>query len=182
MSKKEKLNIVDEKDNIIGEDTRENIHKKGLLRREVHVWLYNNEGGVLFQKRALNKDTFPGLLDASIGGHVELNETYEEAAIKEAKEETDIMIDNNKLIKIIKTKSKSYDKITNTTNNVFRIVYAYKFNGVIKDIKREQGKAIKFEFWSINKIINLSPKETNKFIPSILKKRLIFEKIKKLIK
>jgi len=41
----EKLNIVDESDNIIGEDTRGHIHQKGLLHREIHVWIYNNEGG-----------------------------------------------------------------------------------------------------------------------------------------
>ena len=54
MSKSQKLNIVDEDDNIIGEDTRENIHKNGLLHREVHVWLYNDEGGGSFSKKIFN--------------------------------------------------------------------------------------------------------------------------------
>lgn len=37
-----KLNIVDEDGNIIGEETRENIHKQGLLHREIHVWFYTH--------------------------------------------------------------------------------------------------------------------------------------------
>ncbi len=64
----EKLNIVDENDNIIGEDTRKNIHKNGLLHREIWVWIYNKNLDVLFQKRSSNKDTFPNKLDASVLG------------------------------------------------------------------------------------------------------------------
>ncbi len=31
------LNIINERDEVIGKDTRESVHKKGLLHREVHV-------------------------------------------------------------------------------------------------------------------------------------------------
>lgn len=40
MADKRKLNIVDEAGEIIGFDTRENIHNQGLLHREIHVWFY----------------------------------------------------------------------------------------------------------------------------------------------
>ena len=68
MTKLQKLNIIDEDDNIIGEDSRENIHRKGLLHREIHVWIYNKKGEILFQKRSITKDTWTGLLDASACG------------------------------------------------------------------------------------------------------------------
>lgn len=42
MADNRKLNIVDESANIIGEETRENIHNQGLLHREIHVWFYTN--------------------------------------------------------------------------------------------------------------------------------------------
>ena len=42
MNYDELLDVVDENDNIIGRDKRAVIHSKGLLHREVHVWLYNN--------------------------------------------------------------------------------------------------------------------------------------------
>ena len=71
MADSRKLNIVDENDQIIGEDTRENIHRKGLLHREIHVWFYTPKSEIVFQHRAKNKDTFPDLLDATVGGHVE---------------------------------------------------------------------------------------------------------------
>lgn len=181
MSKLKKLNIVDEKDKIIGEETRENIHRHGLLHREVHVWLYNHEGGVLFQKRSLSKDTFPGLLDASVGGHVELNQSYEEAAVQETKEETGILINQKLLTKLGKTRNRNFDKSTGTTNNNFRMVYAYKHEGTTDNLKIEKGRATSLEFWPIRKIMNLSNDDRKKFIPSILNEDFIFRKIKDLI-
>ena len=72
MADNRKLNIIDENGNITGEETRENIHKQGLLHREIHVWFYTPKGEILFQHRAKDKDTYPDLLDATVGGHVEI--------------------------------------------------------------------------------------------------------------
>ena len=44
----EKLNVIDEQGNIIGEETREGIHREGLLHREIHVWLFNKKGEDIF--------------------------------------------------------------------------------------------------------------------------------------
>ncbi len=161
------LNIVNENDEVIGKESRENIHKMGLLHREVHVWIYNDKGEILFQKRAADKDTYPGLLDASAGGHVEPGESYEEAALKELKEETGLKADFNDLIFITKIRSKSLDKITSMTNNVIRQIFAYKYHGKAEDLKLENGKADSLEFWPINKILNISEKEKKKFIPMV---------------
>ncbi|MCL4437679.1 NUDIX domain-containing protein [Patescibacteria group bacterium] len=83
MADNRKLNIVDESGNIIGEETRCNIHKNGLLHKEIHVWFYTPKGEIIFQHRAKNKDVYPDLLDATVGGHVEIGDDYEHAALKE---------------------------------------------------------------------------------------------------
>lgn len=46
--KKEMLNIIDENGKIIGKDTRENIHQKGLLHREINVYFYTPNGEIIF--------------------------------------------------------------------------------------------------------------------------------------
>ncbi|EKD96007.1 MAG: Dimethyladenosine transferase, partial [uncultured bacterium] len=86
------LDIVDENENIIGEDSRENIHKKGLLHREIHVWFYTPKDEIIFQLRGKDKVTRPDLLDATVGGHVELGDSYEDTAIKEVYEETGVKL------------------------------------------------------------------------------------------
>ena len=48
-----------------------------------------------------------------------------------------------------------------------RAIYYYKFLGHLKDLKIEAGKAQGFESWSINKLINITPEDKNRFIPTI---------------
>ena len=51
MSNNELLEIVDEQDNVVGIETREKIHQQGLLHREIHIWVTNEKGEILFQRR-----------------------------------------------------------------------------------------------------------------------------------
>lgn len=164
----QELNIVDENDNIIGKDTRENIHKKGLLHREVHVWIYNKKGEILFQKRAEDKDLYPGLLDVSVGGHVEIGDDYLKTAIKELEEETGIKAEAKDLVYITTIKeSRSEDVLTGMINYTFKKVYAYEFNGDAKSLRVEVGKATSLDFWKIDDIFHLSEEDKKKFTPSV---------------
>ena len=45
-------------------------HQQGLWHRSAHVWIYDRTGNILMQKRAQTKDTFPGLWDISVAGHI----------------------------------------------------------------------------------------------------------------
>ena len=67
-------------------------HKKGLYHRSAHLWLYTSTGKVLVQQRAMNKDTFPGLWDISVAGHIAAGETALSAILREAKEEIGISL------------------------------------------------------------------------------------------
>lgn len=169
MSKKGNLNIVDENGKIIGEDSRENIHNKGLLHREVHVWFYTPKGKIIFQHRSKNADTYPNLLDASAGGHVEIGDDYECAALKETEEETGIKTNKDKLIFIEYTRTRSFDSVTNKTNNVLRAIYAYCFEKDIKTLKLEQDKGVGFEAWPFERVFKLSGEDRKKLIPGIAK-------------
>lgn len=183
MADNRKLNIVDEQENIIGEETRENIHKQRLLHREVHVWFYTPKGEIIFQHREKDKDTYPDLLDATVGGHVEIGSDYENSALQELEEETGIKATKDNLAFIQMVRSKTTDRATGMTNNVFRVIYAYCYLGNIEDLKVEKGKAIGFEVWPLDKIFNISDEDKRHFIPSIFENDNleIFSKIKKLI-
>jgi len=182
MTDNRKLNIVDEQDKIISEETRENIHNHGLLHREIHVWFYTPKGEIIFQHRAKDKDTYPDLLDATVGGHVEIGDDYEHTALKEIEEETGVKAEKNNLAFIQMTKSKSYDQVTGMTNNVIRAVYAFRYDGKIENLKVEEGKAIGFEAWSFEKLFDISEADKKYFIRAILEKEIldIFGKIQKL--
>jgi len=183
MADNRKLNVVDEQENIIGEETRENIHNQGLLHREIHVWFYTPEGEIIFQHREKDKDTYPDLLDATVGGHVEIGSDYENTAVQELEEETGIKAEKNNLAFVQMVRSKTSDPATNKTNNVVRAIYAYRYEGKVGNLQIEKGKAIGFESWPLEKIFNISDEDRKRFIPSIFEKDNleIFSKIKELI-
>ncbi len=86
------LNIVNEEGDILGEETREKIHREGLLHRIVHVWFYTLDKKIVFQIRGKNAETHPNLFDATVGGHVEIGQDYVQAAIAETREETGVHV------------------------------------------------------------------------------------------
>lgn len=185
MSDDRKLNIINEHDEIIGEATRETIHKQGLLHREVHVWFYTPKSEIIFQHRAKDKDTYPDLLDATVGGHVEIGDDYEQTALKEMEEETGVNASKDDLVFIQTTQRKTHDQITGKINNVIRAIYAYCYTGKLDDLKIEQGKAIGFEVWPLEKLFNISEDNAKHFIDTVLSEDEglpIFRKISELLK
>ena len=87
----ELFEIVDEQGNIIGQALREECHRNPcLLHRVSHVLVFNSQGSLYLQKRSINKDIQPGKWDTSVGGHLNIGETHEDAGIREMAEELGI--------------------------------------------------------------------------------------------
>lgn len=164
----EMLEVIDENDSVIGLETRGKIHADGLLHREIHIWFMTPQGEIVFQHRAKDKDTYPDKLDATVGGHVEPNMSYEETAIKECKEETGLDIDLKNLVFLTKMKKRTVDEATGLINNTIRTQYAYLYDGSIENLVIEKGKAIGFEAWKIDTLSRLSETDKSRFIPAIL--------------
>lgn len=180
---KEQLEVINENDEVIGLETREKIHKEGLLHREIHIWFITPKAEIIFQHRAKDKDTYPDKLDATVSGHVEPKMSYEETAVKECKEETGIDIDLEKLVFLKKMRKKSFDEVTGLTNNTIRSQYAYLYDGSINNLRIEEGKSQGFRAWKIDDLSHLSESDKNKFIPLILREDMlnIFNKARELL-
>ncbi len=58
--KKEHFDVVNDEDKVIGKAPRDECHAKGLLHRASHILILNSEGKILFQKRSMEKDLYPG--------------------------------------------------------------------------------------------------------------------------
>lgn len=88
MSSDEFVDLVDEKDHVVGLASRRECHgNPKLIHRAVHVLLLNGQQQLLLQKRSSQKDIQPGKWDSSVGGHLELGEDYRTAALREMYEE-----------------------------------------------------------------------------------------------
>lgn len=84
------LDIVDEKNVVIGDAPIDEVYQKRLNHRIVHVMIFNEKGEIFLQQRSAKDDFCPGHLCTSAGGHVKKGETYEQAALRELKEELGI--------------------------------------------------------------------------------------------
>lgn len=83
----EVFDVVNERDEVIGQNTRREVHRLGLMHRAIHVLVYNARGEVFLQKRSMQKDRQPGLWDSSASGHVDSGEAYDACAVRELREE-----------------------------------------------------------------------------------------------
>lgn len=89
---RETLDVVDDRDRRIGQCSRDEIHRRALKHRAVHVFVFNNSGQLFVQKRAAGKDTFPGCYDSSASGHLHTGEDYDECALRELNEELGLRV------------------------------------------------------------------------------------------
>jgi isopentenyldiphosphate isomerase len=87
------FDVVNERDEVVGQNTRREVHRLGLKHRAVHVLVFNGRGEVFLQKRSMAKDTFPGAWDSSASGHLDAGEDYDACAVRELREETGLVLE-----------------------------------------------------------------------------------------
>ncbi len=84
------LDLVNEKDEVIGSTHRKGVHERKDKHRAVQVFIFNSENKMLVEKRSMSKSAFPGQYCAGVAGHVSQGESYDDAAARETEEETGI--------------------------------------------------------------------------------------------
>ena len=67
--------------------SRPEVHRLGFWHASSHIWLVDPDQGILMQKRAPVKDTFPNCWDVACAGHLNVGEDPKSAAIRELQEE-----------------------------------------------------------------------------------------------
>ena len=85
--KKEKVILVNEKDEPIGLMEKIEAHEKGLLHRAFSVFIFNDKDEIMLQKRAAHKYHSPGLWTNTCCSHPRKGETVVEAGVRRLQEE-----------------------------------------------------------------------------------------------
>lgn len=119
----ELIDILDSEGNLTGKTAmKSEAHKNGWYHQSVHVWFYTENGQVLIQQRAADKDTHPLLWDVSVAGHIGAGEDLLDSAVREVQEEIGLTIERDDLEKIGVFESfheHSESLIDNEFNHVF---------------------------------------------------------------
>jgi isopentenyl-diphosphate delta-isomerase type 1 len=107
------FDVVDERDHIVGQERRSEVHRRNLRHRAVHVLVFNSKGELFLQKRSMAKDTFPGAWDSSASGHLCSGEDYDPCAVRELQEEIGLSLPNapERLFKIEACEETGYEHV-----------------------------------------------------------------------
>lgn len=127
----ELLDVLDEEGNLTGQkEDKDIIHEKGLWHREVCVLIRNEKGEYLIQKRAATKKQSPNKWGMT-AGHVDAGEDFDEAIVREIKEELGIEVSIEELQPLAIFKQPFENQTT--TNNNYTKYYFYATNRKIED-------------------------------------------------
>lgn len=82
--------LVDENDNVLGTMEKLKAHQEALLHRAFSVFLFNDRGEMLLQKRAAKKYHSPGKWTNAVCSHPYFGESYQQGAERRLREELGI--------------------------------------------------------------------------------------------
>lgn len=159
----ELLDVVDENNRLTGEQLdREIIHEKGLFHREVAIWIVNEKGEILVQKRAAYKKQSPNKW-ALTAGHIEAGEEPLDVAIRETEEELGFKVpkDEMKFLFICKRKKKFSE---HQYNNHFKYVYYTKTNRKISEFVLQQEEVSEVKYITISELEEINQRHNEEYV------------------
>jgi isopentenyldiphosphate isomerase len=112
----------------------------------VNIWIINESGQLLVQKRSSKKDSDPNKWDISSAGHIPAGETSVNAAAREIEEELGIEIEKSDLKFLFTSVSKSIKNNGIFINNSFHDVYLLKMDLDITklELQEDEVSAVKW--------------------------------------
>lgn len=171
---KEYLDILDENGNKTGKTKlRNEVHHDGDWHKAVHIWIINNNGEILLQRRCASKDSHPNMLDISSAGHLQAGDDSLTGAVREIKEELNLDISPNELQFITTLKRKSNKSI----NNEFDDLYILRINKKIEEMQFQKEEISEIFFVPYKKFKDM----VNNKQPDLLRKDDEFEILFKLL-
>ena len=158
------FDIVDANDCVVGSAPRSYVHKNGLMHRASHVLMFKNSGEdkmILLQKRSATKDKYPCVYTTSCSGHVDSDEDYDTAVVREMAEETGLVVDINALKKIGKVSP------CKETENEFTFVYQLQCTGDEK-FNPPADEVESLDWVLVSEFEEMAKVDPTKFTPSFL--------------
>jgi isopentenyldiphosphate isomerase len=94
------LDVVNEKNEVVGTAHKEEVFEKKLNHRRVHILIFNDKGEVFLQQLGANKKYCPGHWGTSAASFVQSGESYEDAANRELKRQLEVETELTKILEI----------------------------------------------------------------------------------
>ncbi len=145
--------IYDSMYNVIGVASYEEVHIKGLLHQVVHFWLAgkeNDQTWLYIQKRPEEDPVYQGAYDILTSGHIDPEETHEEAIIHQIQTQLGLSLKKEQLTHI----GHIHQNIMRGTyvDNAFVQIYLYKTDHPEKEFSAAE-RVLKVKLEDLKKFI-----------------------------
>ena len=114
--------VVDENDNEIGTAMLAEVWQKGLYHRVAAVFVFDDQGRMLLQKRGPDVKVYANCWDQAAGGHVDAGQSYGETAADELAEELGLRKISLESVGTYRANHRDGERIINQFERVFRAV------------------------------------------------------------
>lgn len=155
MNTNEQVILVDEFDNDLGSMEKLRAHELGLLHRAFSVFLFDEKGNMLLQKRALGKYHSPGLWTNTCCSHPRPGELTIDAAKRRLIEEMGIVTNIEPAFNFIY--KASLDQ--NLTEHELDYVFVGTYNGIISPNSIEVCDYLYISIDDLNQKLNTNKEE-----------------------
>jgi 16S rRNA (adenine1518-N6/adenine1519-N6)-dimethyltransferase len=152
----EPVNIVDREGKVLGTTTKNEAHKKGILHPCVLGQVKNSQGKWLFVKQAASRQD-PGQFVHPIGGHVQADESYKDALLREGKEELDF---EGFKYKLVGKTHYQREVIGRNENHFFAI-----FEVVSDEIPKLNHESVEYQYFTDEELKTIVKKTPENFGP-----------------
>jgi isopentenyldiphosphate isomerase len=144
---------------------RDEAHAQGLWHRTVHVWVRNRSGHLLFQRRSLAKESFPGKWDISAAGHIAAGDASVDAAVREMKEELGVAIDKTELRLLFTMKHGYVSPDGSFRDNEISDVYLCTRPVEEKELTPDPEELMGTAYYPVNEAKRLLKEKSDLFVP-----------------
>lgn len=156
---------MDENSNKTGQTKpRRSVHRDGDWHRAIDVIVINDRGEILLQRRAADKDSYPGMLDISCGGHLIAGDDSLSGALRELKEELDLTVRPEDLI-FLYTDKTSTRPAPGFINNSFNDIYVLRTDKTLNEFHPQVEEISELIFVAPDELRALLPKQGIELVP-----------------
>jgi len=166
--------LVNKKDEIIGKGEKLAVHKKGLQHRCFSIFIFDKQGRLLLQKRAITKYHSGGLWSNTCCSHPCFDKNIKQQAKKRLQEEMGFRCSLQERF-VFNYKAKVGDLIENEVDHVFYGVY----NGIVKPNNKEADGYQYLTILELKKQIKQNPKQFTYWLKKVINTQSLCLKLTK---
>lgn len=145
----EYFDLLDENGNKLGKTKpRREVHSNGDWHKAVHIWIVNDKGDLILQKRSSEKLTNPNMWTTSTSGHLSAGDSPVNGAIRELSEEIGLTVNKEDLEYLFTVKEHSVHNNGTLINNEIIDVFLISENIDITKLKLQEEEVSEVKYIS----------------------------------